>query len=57
MTVIVEAPLPAVSDGGAAETVDSEGEMLPPPEPGAGWQPALPVSLKVLPATGTNFHA
>jgi uncharacterized membrane protein len=56
VTVMVEFPLPAVSDVGEAPTVDSEGETGGP-EPGATWQAVDPVSLNVLPATGTNFHA
>src|SRR6266542_3309207 len=56
VTVMVEFPLPAVSDVGAAATADSDGDTTGP-EPGAPWQAVEPESVKVWPAMGTNFHA
>src|SRR6266508_2283140 len=52
VTVMVEFPLPAVSDVGAAATADSDGDTTGP-EPGAPWQAVEPESVKVWPAMGT----
>src|SRR6266542_956783 len=56
VTVIVELPFPAVSEAGAAATVEREADTAAP-EPGAPWHAVEPESLKVLPAIGTNFQA
>ena len=56
VTVIVALPLPAVSEVGAAATVDCEGDTADP-DPGATWQAVEPESENVFPAIGTNFHA
>ena len=56
VAVIVDEPLPAVNDAGAAPTVELLAEMPPPPPPDE-WHAVEPESVNVLPATGTNFHA
>src|SRR5213592_4686830 len=56
VTLIVELPLPAVSEVGDAPSVDCEAEAAGP-EPGAPWQAVEPASVKVLPATGMNFQS
>jgi len=57
VTLMVEDPLPAVNDVGAAETVEFVAETPPPPPPPEEWQAVLPESVYVLPATGTNLKA
>ena len=57
VTVIVEDPLPAANEVGAAETVELVAETPLLPLLPAEWHGVLPESLYVLPATGTNFQA
>src|SRR5574342_260576 len=45
VTVIVEEPLPAVNDAGAAWTVEVAADTPPPPPPPEKWQAVLPESV------------